>query len=360
MKRNIIQIFAGVVIATTLSAQITVAPNTTAKVTGELSFNTSFNNNSSESRILTDAHLFLTGNNQTLNTSSPVSLQTLTVDGGGTKTLQGEWTVTRDLTFTQGIVTIGSGKLVYEGASTLEGHSGSFVNGVLFQRGTGTRFYPIGAGTTYAPMAFGNIQDGSAFVGVRAFTSGASLTLPPDINAIANNRYWEVTTSAPIRGSSVSLYTPGSSIDASQQLAVVEADDANGATAINLGGGVTGDFVVSFDPATKPILTIGITETVDLRINDLITPFTADDINDKLKIVNIHYTFENTVTLLDRWGVPVKKWKNFSNYDDPTNPNTDNFDFSGLSPGNYICVLEYHLTVDSPKKTMTQMISVLK
>ena len=93
---------------------------------------------------------------------------------------------------------------------------------------------------------------------------------------------------------------------------------------------------------------------------DLITPFNSDNINDKLKIVNIEYTFENKVTLLDRWGVPVREWKNFRNFDDPTNPNTDTFDFTKLSPGNYICVLEYTLSADAPKEKLNQMISVLK
>jgi len=93
---------------------------------------------------------------------------------------------------------------------------------------------------------------------------------------------------------------------------------------------------------------------------DLITPFNADDINDQLKIVNIEYTFENKVTLLDRWGVPVKEWKNFRNYDDSNNPNTDNFDFTKLSPGNYICVLQYQLSAGAPEEKQSQMITVLK
>ena len=74
--------------------------------------------------------------------------------------------------------------------------------------------------------------------------------------------------------------------------------------------------------------------------------------NDKLQIVNVDYVVGNKVTLLDRWGVVVKEWTNYRN--------DDNFDFSSLSPGNYICVMEYQLTPSSPKAKLSQMVSILK
>jgi len=340
-------------------AQTTISSNTIVIAKGEISIRGSFGNNSAQTNF-NETYLLLKGASQTLNTSSPLTLRGLTVEGGSTKTLQGEWTITNDLVFTSGIVTIGSGKILYSGSDVLSGNPASFVNGQLFQRGTGTRFYPIGVGNVYAPMAFGSVQQGNIDLGVRAFAANASLSLPLDVSAIATNRYWEVNTAGgTFSGSGVSLYVPGSSIDAASQLIVVQAD-AVGGDAVNLGGGVTGDFVVSFDPAVQPILTLGIVETVELQIKDLITPFNSDEINDFLKIDNIQFTSENTVTLLDRWGVVVKTWTNFRNYDDPNDPNTDAFDFSRLSPGNYICVVQYRLTPSSPKQEMTQMISVLK
>ncbi|NJM26917.1 MAG: hypothetical protein HC859_17045, partial [Bacteroidia bacterium] len=157
----------------------------------------------------------------------------------------------------------------------------------------------------------------------------------------------------------VSLYYAGTSVENAQPLVVIQADSPSG-TALNLGGGIVGDFVGSFSAASKPILTVGVGEKVNLQIMDLITPFNADAFNDKLRIINVEYTFDNKVTLLDRWGVVVKTWSNFRNYDDPTNPSGDAFDFTRLSPGNYICVLEYRLTQDSPREKLTQMITVLK
>jgi hypothetical protein len=210
-------------------------------------------------------------------------------------------------------------------------------------------------------MSLNNVQDAGTEIKAEVFASGANLTLPQDLSSIATNRYWQLTpTGGSVNASSASLYVPGSSVDAAPVLVVVQAEDANGATAVNIGGGVSGDFVTSFSAVNKPVLTIGVAEKIDIQIHDLITPFNTDNINDQLKIINVEYVFSNKVSLLDRWGVIVKEWKDFRNYDDPNNPNSDGFDFSKLSPGNYICVMEYQLTVDSPSEKISQMVTVLK
>jgi hypothetical protein len=359
MKVNAIIFLIGIS-SPCLLAQTTINTGSEVKVKGLISTRASLSNGSDQTDF-TEAQVNLTGTNQTLTTRSPITIQSLTIEGGGVKTTQGEFIISNALIFTNGIVTPATGKLLYTGATILTGNVGSYVNGTLNQRGTGVRFFPIGVGSTYMPMSLNNIEDGNAEIGVTGFASGVSLTLPATLTAIASNRYWSVDArGGSVRATSASLYVPGSSIDASQKLVVVEAESASGGTAINLGGGVTDDFVTSFSPATKPILTIGVGEKVDMRIMDLITPFNIDNINDKLKIINIEITYENKVTLLDRWGVLVKEWKNFRNYDDADNPNNDGYDFSKLSPGNYICVLEYKLSADAPLEKVNQMISVLK
>jgi hypothetical protein len=356
MTRFLILLFL-ISVSTGLLAQTTIRAGSEVKVKGLVSAKGLVNN--SDKLDVTEAQITFTGTNQTLSTTAPLAIQGIIVEGGGTKTLKGDWTVTSNLTLTQGTLTTLTGKIIYAGSTALSGSASSFITGVLYQRGTGTRFYPIGAGTTYMPMSLNDVKEGTIEIGVEGFTALANLTLPLDLSALASNRYWQVTPSGTYSGSGVSLYVPGSSIDAATKLVAVEAENTSG-TAINLGGGASGDFVSSFIPATKPILTIGIAESVDLRIMDLITPFNADNVNDRLKIINIEYVFRNKVTLLDRWGVVVKEWTDFRNYDDPNNPNQDNFDFSKLGPGNYICVMQYQLTADSPEEKLTQMISVLK
>lgn len=360
MKRVLVLFMCCMGVTLNLSAQLRVGSNTTLKINGTIGVNGAITNSSAQTD-LSSAHVVLTGTNQTLSTSAPLLVQGLTIDGGGTKTTNGDWTVTRDLNFASGIVSIASGKLLYSGTTTLNGSTNSYVAGTLFQRGAGVRFYPIGTASAYLPMSLNDVRDASAEIGATAFAARANLTLPLDVTDIASNRYWQLSVSNGLLGASTaSLYVPGATVDASQQLVVVEADDADGATAINLGGGSTGDFVTSFTAIAKPVLTIGVGDKVDIRIHDLISPYNADNINDQLHIVNIEYTAVNKVTLLDRWGLVVKQWSNFRNYDDPVNPNGDTYDFSRLSPGNYICVLEYQLTPDAPKEKLSQMITVLK
>ncbi|MEY4931515.1 MAG: hypothetical protein RI909_2239 [Bacteroidota bacterium] len=357
-----LSIFLILVLASTIGvlAQITIRSGTEVKVKGQLS-TYGFLVNNSDKLDLTEGELSLIGTNQTLSTISPLTSQSLSIDGEGIKTMQGEWIITNNLIFTKGILLPATGKVLYTGNTTLTGNTASFINGPMFQRGAGTRFFPIGSGNAYMPMSLNNVKDAGAEIKAEAFNAGANLSLPEDLSALATNRYWQLSASGGTwDASSASLYVPGSSVDAASALVVVQADDANGATAINLGGGVTNDFVTSFSAINKPVLTIGVAKEVNIQIHDLITPFNADNVNDHLKIVNVEFTFRNKVTLLDRWGVVVKEWIDFRNYDDPANPNSDSFDFSKLGPGNYICILEYQLTADAPEAKLTQMISVLK
>jgi hypothetical protein len=341
-----------------VSAQLTIGAGSEVVVKGDLTVNSSITSNSRVADF-TNASVILSGTIQSLNANFPLTLKRLTINGGGVKTLEGQWTVSEKLTLESGIIQPGAtAKLIYTGAETLTGSTTAYINGELFQQGTGTRFYPIGVGSTYMPASFNNV---TGLMSVQGFASGATLTLPENISAIASNRYWQLSTeSGTLSATNASLFVPGSSIDASLRLVVVQADNANGADAINLQGAVTEDFVTSFSEVTKPVLTLGVSEEVDIRIHDLITPFNEDLVNDQLKILNIEYVFTSKVTLLDRWGVPVNEWKDFRNYDHPTNPNNDGYDFTKLSPGNYICVLEYQLTADSPKEKISQMITVLK
>jgi hypothetical protein len=350
MKLNLV-LFLCLLVSPRIFAQFTVGSASIVKVGGQLSVGGGLNN-ASTLTDLSSAQVFLTGGNQTIMTGIPMTVLGLTIDGGGTKTLSGEWTLLRDLVFNRGIVSVSSGKLLYTGSTILQGNPDAYVNGTLFQRGAGVRFFPVGEGTTYMPMSLNDVQDAATEIGVTPVTTRADLELPLDVNSIAN-RYWQLTASGgTVRSSSASLYFPGSSIDASQQLVVVQADDANGATAVNLGGGIQGDFVTSFVPVTKPVLTLGVGDEVNILIRDLITPYFDDGVNDQLHIVNIEFTVENKVTLMDRWGLVVKQWKNFRN--------EEAYDFSQFSPGNYICVLEYQLTPEAGTKKMSQMVTILK
>jgi hypothetical protein len=92
-------------------------------------------------------------------------------------------------------------------------------------------------------------------------------------------------------------------------------------------------------------------------ISNLLSPYERDGINDDLYIRNIEFTVYNRLTLLDRYGVIIKEWENFKNFNDPQR--TDYFDISQLPPGNYLCILDYQLPSDQSVNRKTQMVTLL-
>jgi hypothetical protein len=99
-------------------------------------------------------------------------------------------------------------------------------------------------------------------------------------------------------------------------------------------------------------------DPIPLSIHSLITPTAHDANNNVLYIENIDFFPENTVKLIDRYGVSVKSWVNFSNYD-TASPEQPDFDFSGLVVGNYICIVQFRDN-QGDKRNQSQMITVLK
>jgi hypothetical protein len=58
------------------------------------------------------------------------------------------------------------------------------------------------------------------------------------------------------------------------------------------------------------------------------------------------------VKLLDRWGAIAVQWENYSN--------DSAYDFSKLSPGNYVCIVEFAYPGVSTKSTINGIVTILK
>jgi hypothetical protein len=281
----------------------------------------------------------------------------LRLSSAGNKTLTGSLTVTQALQFQAGFLIPQAGKILYTGSTdNLEVVDGSYVKGIFFQAGTGDRKFPVGTSSAFAPLRFSDIQIGDE-IGVEAFDADPGLIPDVGLLSVSNNRYWLITmtdlTQIGTINSPVSLSLNGVVIPPDNAPAVVQAADLN-TQAVSLGNFSNDpDFVTSKDPVTAPLLTIGITTEIVVRVRDLITPFGSAGVNDKLYIENIERFDFNRVTLLDRWGVPVKKWEHYTN--------DVEYDFGKLSPGNYICVVEYGDDVEGNNtQKITQMVTVLK
>jgi hypothetical protein len=282
----------------------------------------------------------------------------LHLNNAGNVSVSNALTVSESIAFTNGkLRPVGSGKILFTGSgeSVTGGGSTSFVAGKFYQSGGGARFFPIGTADFYAPVSFDNIETPDE-VGIAVVNSDPQLTIPAtqsDIKSIFTAHYWTVESASPVN-SRVNVDISRISLPTSDlSYAVVESTGPSG-EANNLGFVSQGDTqITSRQPLTGALIAIGFVNEIVVLVRDLITPFSSPGDNDKLTIEKIESFDHNTVTLLDRWGVVVKSWKDYSNDID--------YDFSLLSPGNYIVVVEYgNATEGSHMQKVSQMVTVLK
>lgn len=354
-----------------VSAQLTIGNGTSiaasdgtdiiATVKGNISNGSTYDFSNANLRITLQSNTVA----QTL--SGNLVAHALNLFSGKTTTVNGNLTVTEEIYFNTGLLVPGaSGKILYTGsADNISGDEGntfddSFVDGKFFVLHAGRNFFPIGTATFgYAPAHLDG--NGSDEIGMQVFADDAGMIFDPtgNIGEIDASRYWEITTAnLAALDTKVTLNVDGVTIsDPDLALVVVQAD-AVGTQAENLLSIINGTDIVSRRSVTKPILAIGGSREVEIVIHDIITPFSTGDPNDFLVIDNIEKFLINKVTLLDRWGGKVHEWSNFTNYGPPY-LNPDGFDFKTLSPGNYICIVEYG-DPDTGMNKKSQMVTVLK
>lgn len=308
----------------------------------------------------------LSGANQTLTiTGGTLSLASLIVNTTGNPTIIGTVTISEDLLLKSGILTASStnSKLVYSGkkAKDLKAPSPpiSYINGRLFIKGAGPRTFPIGNASGYLPVTLQSVSDADTEIGFEAIAGDPTISpslLPQEVQSVFPYHYWMMTN-----GNSGS-YAGGSPIQLS--LNAVDTYFENGdatilevsssGTLTNLGGVVANPDVTSREVTTSTgqKYALGKLTTVTVNIHRVITP-NGDGQNDYLYIDGIDFYTDNTVKLVDRWGVVHFEKANFKNYN---LANPSDFDFNKLSNGNYICVVE----LGSGPKIKPKMISVVK
>lgn len=321
-------------------------PDVTISVSGDVV------NLSSHTFEVARIHMTLNGTSQALNGNWVIS--DLRLNGGG-YILDGNVTVTNNLDLLSGIIEVpGSSRLTFAGRS-LEGSSNSYVNGALTRTNGTPRLYPVGNASLYTPLILTDDAGSDRAIAVTpvAGDPGISFADDPDVEEVLGTFYWEIVTedSEPVN-SRVSLSLTPFTIPEGLEPLVVQR---NGTESANLGNspGNSAEFVASARPVTGTILGVGTTAEVEITIGDLITPF-DEAINNKLHIDNItsqQFT-DQKVTLLDRYGVFVRSWTGSEVKEDIE------YDFSKLSPGNYICVVEY--TRNGTKHKKLQMVTIFK
>ncbi len=336
-------------IATATHAQLRINTTSVVRAHGVITTNTSINNTSTQTN-LSSTTLNLLGGAQQITTAQPLVVQNLTANEAGIKTLSGNWEVTNALQLNRGIITIGNGaKLLYSGSAQAEGNENSYINGFLYVRGDGQKTFPIGTSTFFAPAIINDVPAGTLEVGMRVVAGDVRFALQPEIQGALTSHYWELSN---IVSSTVSLSTNNTTAFLASGVPVVLQGSSIGGNGTSLAGNTTGNFITSIENATQPLLTIGKEAEFVLTIRDLITPFVQDDVNDRLVIENINLAPDNKVTLVDRWGVVAAQWNNYSNETE--------YDFSKLSPGNYVCLVEFTYPGDTKRNKTAGLVTVLK
>lgn len=303
------------------------------------------------------------------NTANEMRVNELVLNGSGVKSItNGAWGISNTFTLTLGNLVVGSGNnaaLTYYGTTDLAvTNANSYVEGRLFTEvsGIGPRSFPIGNAAGFFPIVLENVTDVGTRLGLEVISGSPNLDskIPRGVDEIFNEHYWELTTfsanNPAFSGSLVSLSLNGTQNFLGERLVIEEDTDGN---VTNLGGASRPDFVTGTAPATSKasLFALGRLDVIELKIFDLISP-NNDQKNETIRIENIEAFPENTVTLLDRWGVKVKSWTNFVNYTE-SKPDQSDFDFSSLGEGNYVCAIEY-IDGTGSKVKKSGMITVLK
>ncbi|HYG02791.1 MAG TPA: hypothetical protein VD927_10120 [Chryseosolibacter sp.] len=297
-------------------------------------------------------NLTVTDSDQTV--SGNWSLFNLQISGGGETSLSDTMEVTNSFTFMEGTLKVNDkASLVYSGSAdnAKSANELSYVIGPVTQRGPGPKFYPIGTEMAFAWIEFLDIEESIEDVTVEAFDDVGMTTTDPSLRILQG--YWNIEISDPSKiNSQVRLPLPLTETLGDDEDAVVLQTDNQ--LAINLGSipGSNLSEVISASPVTSKVVAVGATTEIDITIHELITPHGSPDVFDQLEIHNLTGFAYNKVTLLDRYGVPLKEWEDYAA--------SDHSDFfKTLSPGNYICIVEYGASKENVRKK-SQMVTVLK
>lgn len=363
--------------STGVLAQLVVSSGTpvTTSPSTQIAFNNNLVINSSESDF-SKATLILAGTDQTLDNRTGGSAITLGgvivgVEGASTNGIKsiagGSWEIAGTLVFNDGIIvpiSATDGKIVHTIPSGSPGDilvnsSESYVGGIFYSRGLGTRFFPIGNSSGYFPAQLFNVTQGELEIGMEVVESNPSLTHGRDILGIFENRYWElIDPSQSLVGPLMALSTLQTTDFIEPTVGTILVGSAGRASGANsLGGSINGDYLVSSTglSTTDRIFTLAKvnSDQVVVRIRNVVTPF-VDNANDYLQIENIEIFPENRVILLDRWGGKVREWSNYTNVSGIANTA---YDLSKIETGNYICIVEYK--DGNSMRELSQMVTII-
>ena len=253
-----------------------------------------------------ESTISLIGQNQSILLEK-ATLEALTVEGGGIKSIQGDWFL-NNLTLSNGILRVHPDvTLVLSASVSLTGGAATaYVEGFLYHTGTGRKVYPLGANGTYAPATLLNVQGTAPVVGL-AYTSGV-------VNPFGTDFHWEQRVlGGSYSGSEVELTFESDNNDFqlySENVMVIAAE-TNFGNETSLGQNVLGRqgtqmSISSALSTTLPIVTVGFANQYarePLYIPNAFSPHAPDPEDQSIKVYGQDIAEQDFyLAIQDAWG----------------------------------------------------------
>jgi len=117
----------------------------------------------------------------------------LIIDGPGEKILNSDANIINELSLRNGILTVASGNylVLKQNAISTNSSQSSFVNGPIYNTGTGYKFFPIGKDTQYSPVELDSVANYSV-VGMEMFAPNLKLDALDGLT-VSDDRYYQQT-----------------------------------------------------------------------------------------------------------------------------------------------------------------------
>lgn len=343
-------------------SRITVAPNTVITIKGSVE---------NHGTLTNDGHLRVGGpwvNPGTYNagvgqitfnsTSATIpqiihhngqTFNKLTLAGGTKKVILSDIVIGKEIHFQSGVVEASGGsKIVFNPDATISGASdSSHIHGMVYQKGSGFKLFPIGNGLIYLPVELLDVDDPSAIIGVQAFEfENINLAKPASLQSISHKRYWHIDrVSGAMNYSQVVLPLRDETwqVDAEKVVVVQSSSLAENFTSIGqafLEGHSANGRVASVEKVSMPFLALGATAAESELVVHNAVSANGDGLNDFLTIENIESYPANKLSVYNRWGDKIFEIENYDNHQRVFRGRSNIHSHGELVSGTYFYVLD--------------------